>query len=192
MKQVNTNLRLIEAIDRVLNQHPEGIREFDLMTVLDKQYGDLYPKPDLSDQLLLFQHHFFLKHSLYRLQEQLALAGEYYLKIDQILISKIAQTAKAKQELTHHDPLRDYYLDLSNLNKETEQSVEALIQSFWRDLAKYHHQPEALKVLGLSGQENYSEQKKQYQRLAQQHHPDKGGDEAKFREIQSAWEKIKR
>jgi len=43
-------------------------------------------------------------------------------------------------------------------------------------------------TLGVSKTANPSEIKKAYRKLALQHHPDKGGDEAKFKEISSAYE----
>jgi curved DNA-binding protein len=46
------------------------------------------------------------------------------------------------------------------------------------------------KVLGLSLGASEEEVKKAYRKLASKHHPDKGGDTAKFQEIQAAYEAI--
>lgn len=46
------------------------------------------------------------------------------------------------------------------------------------------------KVLGLSPGASEEEVKKAYRKLASKHHPDKGGDTAKFQEIQAAYEAI--
>ncbi len=46
------------------------------------------------------------------------------------------------------------------------------------------------KVLGLSSGASEEEVKKAYRKLASKHHPDKGGDTAKFQEIQAAYEAI--
>lgn len=46
------------------------------------------------------------------------------------------------------------------------------------------------KVLGLSPGASEEEVKKAYRKLASKHHPDKGGDTAKFQEIQGAYEAI--
>lgn len=46
------------------------------------------------------------------------------------------------------------------------------------------------KVLGLTPGASNEEVKKAYRKLASKHHPDKGGDTAKFQEIQGAYEAI--
>ena len=45
-------------------------------------------------------------------------------------------------------------------------------------------------ILGVDKNASEDEIKKAYRKLAQQHHPDKGGDEEKFKEIKEAYEKI--
>jgi len=50
----------------------------------------------------------------------------------------------------------------------------------------------AYKVLGLKPGATMSEMKKAHRKLALQNHPDKGGDDDKFREIQEAYEKLKK
>jgi DnaJ-class molecular chaperone len=45
-------------------------------------------------------------------------------------------------------------------------------------------------TLGVSKQANADEIKKAYRKMANQHHPDKGGDTAKFQEVQAAYETL--
>jgi len=194
MKSVNTDQSLINAIDILLTENVDGLSEYDLMKLLDERFHSVYPKPDLSDQFLLFQHHFFLRHCVYQLKLQLASApkNQWQLKISALKIQKESYQTSADPFPQEYDPLETYYGDLSNLNKESQQSVQDMLEGFWRALAKYQHQPKALKTLGLTGLETKIQQKLQYKKLAQEYHPDKGGDKETFQEIQTAWEKIKK
>ena len=48
--------------------------------------------------------------------------------------------------------------------------------------------PDYYKILGVSRTADADEIKKAYRKLARKHHPDAGGDEAKFKEINEAYE----
>ena len=48
--------------------------------------------------------------------------------------------------------------------------------------------PDYYKTLGVSKDASESEIKKAFRKLAQKHHPDAGGDEEKFKEINEAYE----
>lgn len=49
---------------------------------------------------------------------------------------------------------------------------------------------DAYTILGINRNASEAEIKKAYRKLASQHHPDKGGDTAKFQEIQNAYETL--
>lgn len=190
MKQINSNETLLSAIDNILTQHPSGITEFDLMSQLDNEYPALYPKPDLADPLLLFQHHFYLRHCLYQLQSRLSenRQGQLIITLTKLTKQPFSDQRNALGEVDH---LRDYYLDMRNLNKEDQRSVNELLSSFWERMTSVKADPHSLRVLGLTGHESEQEKKQRYRALAQHHHPDKGGDEEHFQAIQAAWENIK-
>lgn len=192
MKLTNTDPALLSALNTLLIDHPAGIRELDLMNALDEQFPDLFPRPDLSDRLLLFQHHFMLRHHLYVLQQKLHDDGQAWLDISLVTITRHPLGTGETVTLGHYDGVRDYYLDLENLARESAQSVDEMIDGFWQALARYQHAPQAREVLGLSGHESQAEIRSKVRRLSQQHHPDKGGDVERFREIQDAWDSLKK
>lgn len=191
MKLTNTDPELLRALNELLGREPAGIREIDLMNALDEHYPVLFPRPDLSDRLRLFQHHFMLRHHLYVLQQQLSEAGSAWLDITLVTITKRPMATQDGQSIGHYDGVRDYYLDLTNLAAETQQSVDEMIADFWRAMAHVQQAPQARKILGLSGGESREEIRSVVRRLSQQHHPDKGGDPERFRAIQQAWEQLK-
>lgn len=190
MKPINRDKKLLVAIDTLLSAAPEGLRELELIDQLDQQYPEVFPKPDLSDTWLLFQHHFVLRHHVYSLQRSLLDDKKANIEIDPVSIKKTLYHEAHSYSVSEHDPVREYYLDFTNLYEESESSVDALLNDFWVSLARYHAKPEALETLGLTGNESQAEQKKHYKRLVQAHHPDKGGDPKVFQEIQTAWSQI--
>jgi len=193
MKNVNIDRRLMSAIETLICQSDNGLSEFELISQLDQLADSPYPKPDLSDPLLLFQHHFYLMHCLYLLQQRWQNENIGWLEISPVRIRRIPAAITAETQLpAEHDPLKSYYLDLTNLNSESAESVQSMLNNFWKKLKHHNQKPEALQVLGLTGNETPEQQKQRYRALAQQHHPDKGGDEQTFQSIQQAWQSLKR
>lgn len=47
---------------------------------------------------------------------------------------------------------------------------------------------QSIELLELSAQFSQEDLKRQYRRLAHRHHPDKGGDPEKFKQVKSAYE----
>jgi DnaJ-class molecular chaperone len=82
--------------------------------------------------------------------------------------------------------LRDYYLDLSNLEQTSADDVTHLLESFWTRLGANEQRAAALEALELEDPVDYPAIKQQYRRLAMQHHPDRGGDKAQLQTLNYA------
>ena len=70
----------------------------------------------------------------------------------------------------------------------SQQDVENLLSSFWEKYFAFDKQQEALSILGLEQQSCWQDVQSRYRQLASRHHPDKGGDHARFIEIREAFE----
>lgn len=178
------------AVAQCLAATPVGLSEFELIKQLDDQYPELYPKPDLTDPLLLFQHHFVLMHVLYRLQDDWWHSGRCLLDIGPLNIAIRPIGDGDSQQLSQNSSLRDYYLNWSNLNRETSASVQDMLDGFWKRLLGEEQRPAALAELGLDDKADNQTIRARYRKLASEHHPDKGGDPDEFRRIREAYEQL--
>ncbi|WJW76113.1 DNA-J related domain-containing protein [Thiohalobacter sp. IOR34] len=177
--------RLEQAIEARLRAHPQGLGEYALLQALRESDAGLVPER-LDDELSLFQTHFLLFHCLYRIDQRLSRMGEGRLEIGALCIRLLpSTTGDASQALGSPDPLRDYYLDLANLDTGREE-VNRLLDGFWRRYLRQDARAEALAVLGLEAGADEAAIRQRYRRLAMQHHPDRGGDAARLQEINAA------
>lgn len=184
--------RFAQHLLRVLRTHPAGLSEFELIKALEADGEPGFEAGCLRDNLSLFQTHFLLFHTLYRLNDQLWEQGEGRLEINALHIQWLPLREGDQQQLAEHDPLRDYYLDLDNLKKADVQSVEELLQGFWKRFISNDERREALDTLELQDPVDWTEIKAQHRRLVMEHHPDRGGDEERLREINAAMEILAR
>lgn len=174
----------IIALQCELENHPEGIGEYDLMTALKSQgYFDFLSKPALPHEL--FRAHFFLFHSLYLLshrflENKLNLLSIHTLKI-QLLPYQAGENA-----LQEDDKLKSFYLDFNNLDNTTEDDVYDMLASFWNKLNRFDNRDSALAELGLMDPVDDKTIKNAYRRLAMIFHPDRGGDKQKLQKINDA------
>lgn len=177
---------------RLLQQQPEGCREYDLIKAIDADGG--FPNLAQDSQLALFQKHFLVKNALFQLQLTLWQEEQVYLYISALEIRVVpGKPVTSEQTLpgTAGDAsIRDYYLDWSNYENATTESVEALLNSFWQRYASHDKRDEALDVLQLPADASQAMIKQQYRRLASQHHPDKGGDSQQFIALRQAYETL--
>jgi len=166
------------ALQLELEQHIDGISEYELMQVLKAQGSfDFLSEPALPHEL--FQAHFFLFHALYLLQDLLLEQKSYLLDIHTLKI-RLRAYQQGEKSLQLDDKLKDYYLDFSNLENTSEEDVCELLASFWNKFNRYENRDEALAQLGLQDPVDDKTIKKEYRRLIMQHHPDRGGDTQKL------------
>jgi hypothetical protein len=179
------NAQFIVAITEALENNPEGLTEYHLIHRLHDEgyFGELDPPP--ASPQALFCVHFQLFHVLYRLRDQLWQTQKAHLEIDSLKI-RLLPYQPGSRALSPPDALRDYYLDLSNVETTTEQDVHELIASFWVRLQRRDQRVAALAELGLSDPVDDEIIKKTYRHLAMEHHPDRGGDKERLQAINRA------
>lgn len=182
-----------------------GIKEYDLMKALvDAGFSEF--TPDL-DPLAMFQSHFLLFHLLYRLQAKWLRNGQGSLSIHTLAIeltpaSAISDQAwqNAQQALAVEDGVRDYYLDYAEFLSTQESDVIELIAGFWRDFGQGANTAMAVSETDLGTAKRQLDIQdttesltvtlvnRQYRKLSQRHHPDKGGEAEQFHAISEARE----
>lgn len=182
----------LQHLQEVLHAHPAGLSEFELIKQLqtDKQAG--FENDCLQDNLSLFQTHFFLFHNLYQLSHRLLQHGEWQLSISALCIQLTPVSGDKAHELAHADPLREYYLDLNNLENTDAEDVETLLDQFWQHFLRNDERREALDILELADPVDWPAIKHRHRQLAMQHHPDRGGDSERLQAINAAMEILAR
>src|SRR6056297_3998383 len=104
----HTPEQLYEPIVEILERFPKGLSEHELLRALTDE-GFLGFNPELlSEDLALFQTHFFLFHVLYRLRDLLHEQQRYELEIFclEIRLKPYRNAAAQGQGLAQIDPLR--------------------------------------------------------------------------------------
>ncbi|MGX5173173.1 DNA-J related domain-containing protein [Aliikangiella sp. IMCC44653] len=181
--------------------NPQAISEYELMQWLQKK--DFYTSLELP--LSLFKKHFYLYHYLYQLKIALR-PYQLHLMISPLSIQllpssstqSIAQSGAASLHSTNDkyladaDPLQDFYLDPTNLEL-SDDAVTAMQRQFWEKFLAIDKKAAAIRELELTevSELNIKILKQQYRRLANLHHPDKGGDANRFAQIENAYQNLK-
>lgn len=171
---------------RLLQQHADGLTEFSLLRALQAQ-GSSDFGPDLfRDDLAMYRAHFLLFHALYRLRDFLHEQQQALLEIHVLNIRLLPWQKAATQALSQVDPLREFYLDLANLEDTSLADVEDLLGQFWTRYFANEKRAQALQALGLADSADSAEIENRFRALAMQHHPDRGGDAEEFQTLQEA------
>jgi hypothetical protein len=182
---------LEEVVRAELQRQPRGFSEHELITALRASSCPGIPESLVGDPLLLFRTHFLLFHVLYRLRDRLRAEARGELRIGVLRIA-VAPYGPGRAGIAHSDPLRDYYLDLSNLEKTTEEDVVRLLDGFWSRGRAEGDRAEALAVMDLTEPVDLETIKRRYRQLAMRYHPDRGGDTLRLQEINAAMETLSR
>ena len=143
----------------------------------------------------LFKRNFLIMNALYQLQTELY--PEQWLQVEAMNIQLFSEleTKNNQQTIDMAHPLREYYLDWINYQVE-EGEVQRLLNEFWNNYRRYlggtnassMDRIQALKRFGLSESATEKEIRKQWRKLAMQHHPDReSGNVEQFRVMCEAW-----
>lgn len=178
-----------ELLQSVISRHQHGLSEYDLLGILNDREGN--EKNDFRDNLNLFKMHFLLFHSLFLLQQKLYQNQAGCLEVDTLTIIIRPYSTSGQDALILKNPLRDYYLDITNLENTTEEDVESLLTSFWGKYLANDHRQEALEALDLQDPVDPVTIRKRYKQLAMEHHPDRGGDKERLQAINAAMKRLK-
>ena len=179
-----------------LGETHESVDEYSLIKHLDGHgcFGSFQQEPA---NLQLFRKHFVTRHCLYTLQE--SLSSEWFLEIGMLKIclrqAEVVQSVgeQVSTQLNAADAtLREYYLDLTNLEQADAAGVEKLLQGFWQRFAVQGRRSDALTTLELDDEATWAEIQIAYRRKAQRAHPDRGGSSADFAHIQEAYEALRK
>ena len=167
----------------IIKSQPAGIKEYDLLKLLQEQLPE-NEKVTRFDNLVLFQHHFLLFHALYKLNDQLYADQAGQLLIGALNIQWLPNNTEKSVnrivgaipfELIQSDPLREYYLELNNLQGTSSEDVDNLLASFWVTFSDNDEKSAALTLFELEEPCDFMMIKKRYRELLSIHHPDKGG-----------------
>lgn len=183
---------LLVRVYEILCENPGGMREYDLMRELDRLCVEGFGAAAFADHLSMFQSHFLLFHCLYVLRDRLHAQQAAGLDIHCLSVRLRPFRKSAGGLPQQHDPLRDYYLDLNNLENTDAAKVARLMNSFWDRFIALDERQQALQRLGLSDPVKYDDIKSRYRRLVMEHHPDRGGDHENLQLINEAMRTLDR
>jgi len=196
---------LAEQIFVLLREQPQGCSEYELIQQLKARHSTHIPNLPLLDKLVLFRTHFLVFNALYRLRDQLWGEASHTVHISPLCV-QLQSYVPGASGVVEKDPLRDYYLDMTNLRDTDEAEVERLLASFWsRMRGDYVHEqngnwdPEqkraALELFELDQEErslSLKAIKRRYRQLVSIHHPDRGGSTTRIQSINLAMEILQR
>ena len=170
----------------ILAEYPQGLSEFELLKKLQETEQEAFPENLFKNSHAMFQAHFLLFHALYRLDDELRHSTGQGVEINVLRIRLQPGQISDSGLPSSIDPLRDYYLDLNNLKMTSAEEVEKLLGQFWVRYFANERRSEALAVLGVADPVSDAEITRCYRRMAMDLHPDRGGGNVCFQQLQDA------
>ncbi len=163
-----------------------GWQEFDLLRELAGcGHGGFEACPGGS-LLDLYRRHFRLFHLLYRLRDELRAGRSWDLSIHCLDIRLVAYRNSSSLLPERLDGLREHYRDLAGLERLTQEDVETLIEEGLNRICAREQRADALSTLGLCDPVEQRAIRRRFHELALVHHPDCGGEVARFQKISAA------
>lgn len=183
---------LEEDVLRLLSVNPEGLGEYQMLKQLEADAVGPFSELVFDDSLVLFGHHFLLYHLLYRLAARVSRERTASLEISALCIRLGAYVAP-RNDLPHgRDPMAEYYLDWQNYEAMNREELHKMIGAFWSGHDARAGRRDALAVLGLCDPVSDDVIKQRYRRLAQDWHPDRGGDTERLQNLNAAMSTLTR
>mgnify|MGYP006200033629 CR=1 FL=1 len=119
-------------------------------------------------------------------------AGPNDLKLEEF--EEFIEADELEALRAERDELRDYYLDMSNLQGTDERDVERLLTSFWTRMQGGEEKQAALELFELANERTLDlpRIKLRYRQMVSEHHPDRGGSTERLQSINLAMEILER
>ncbi|WP_434361868.1 DnaJ domain-containing protein [Parasalinivibrio latis] len=188
---------LIWPILEILQKEAKRWMVHHLLAELQKE--QIIETLDDDPNLDLFKRNFLIMNALYQLQ--MMLLPRQWLQVESMDIRLMWATSSTSDscQVNAEDPLRQYYMNWSNYDANSEE-VDELLSSFWR---KYHKKigasseitldrRQALSVLGLDENASDRDIRRSWRKMALKWHPDRPqGDATVFRQMCEAWQSLR-
>jgi hypothetical protein len=182
----------VKAIKNILDSSCEQKSLYQLIVEIQ-----LYKMDGLAENtdVKWFQQNFIVMNALYQLTD-IYVKESKKLCISAIAIYVMPTTVSSAITVLNNAgdaKLKNYYLDWTNYKNTNAQDVYNLLNAFWQRYShsRYNNEDKALADLGLANKAKQKEITQQYKKLANQYHPDKGGDEQQFIKIKKAYDALK-
>lgn len=182
---------IINELKSLLNLHSQ-VSEHQIIKHLQTTKTPPFDSFSLNHSKDLFSAHFLCMHALYHLKKQYEQEKKFSLLIQSVRVERIDFSNKCVQKATTQslpetsDPLETYYLNPKHYFETQESEINDMLKFFWKKYLAQDQKQAALATLNLPPEADAKMIKSQYKRLAQIHHPDKGGSAEMFNKVMEA------